>query len=144
MNRPEPLPFRLRVPGRDAIDGEGAWQISYRIEGLLHLVGNTVTFEWSGTRQTQQVSFSGVVDDTEPLPIEWMDVPLQSITEVRLLGGWWRTRLELRARRLDAFDGVPSAKPGGVTLRIHRRDREIAVKMRETIEAVNERNPRAQ
>ena len=144
MSRPEPLPFRLHVPGRDAVDGDGAWQISYRIEGLLHLVGATVTFEWSGTRHTQQVSLSGVVDDKEPLPNEWLDVPAAFITEARLRRGWRATRLELRARQLDAFDGVPSARPGALTLRIHRRDREVAAKMAECIESASTQRQRTE
>lgn len=139
MTRPEPLRFRLRVPGRDAVDSEGAWQISYRIEGLLHLVGATVTFEWSGTRHTQQVSLSGVVDDKESLPNEWLDVPAAFITEARLRRGWWATHLELRARQLDAFEGVPSARAGALTLLIHRRDRELAAKMAASIESANVR-----
>ena len=143
MSRPEPLPFRLRVPGRDAVDGDGAWQISYRIEGLLHLVGGTVTFEWFGTRHTQQVSFAGAVDDNEPLPTEWLDVPVELITEARLRG-WWAPRMGLRAGRLDAFDGVPSARPGMLTLRIHRRDRELAARMAEAIESASTQHPRTE
>ena len=125
----EPLPFRLPVPGRDTIDGDGARSVSYRLEGFLHLVGSTLTVEWTGTKSTQQISFRGVKDHVDHLPVEWHEVPVGWITDARLRGGWWRPRLELRAPRLDAFEGIPSARAGSITLRIRRRDRELAGQM---------------
>ncbi len=126
MPRAEPLPFRLSVPGRDTIDADGARSVSYRLEGFLHIVDSILTVEWTGTESTQQVSFTSVTDHVDPLPVEWLEIPVDWITEVRLRGGWWRPRLELRARRLDAFEGIPSARAGSITLRIRRRDRELA------------------
>jgi hypothetical protein len=55
------------------------------------------------------------------------------LTEVRLTRFPAR-RLKLRARRLDAFDGVPAARPGNISLRIRRRDRHLAAAMVEAIE----------
>ena len=129
MPRAEPLPFRLSVPGRDTIDADGARSVSYRLEGFLHLVGDLLTVEWTGTESTQQVSFTGVKDHVDPLPVEWLEIPVDWITEVRLRGGWWRPRLELRAGRLDAFEDIPSARAASITLRIRRRDRELAGQM---------------
>jgi hypothetical protein len=126
MPRIDPLPFRLRVPGQDVIDSEGVWSISYRGEGLLHLEGGTLTFEWTATRTTERVSVKGFGTDVERSPIGALEVPADWIISVRLRGGWWRPRLELRARRLDAFDGFPGSRAGVITLKIRRRDREHA------------------
>ena len=127
MPEADPLPFRIPMPGRDTVDlFDGARSVTYRLEGFLHLVGGLLTLEWTGTQRTQQVSFTNVRDHVDPLPVEWVDIPVGLITEVRLAGGWWRPRLELRARQLDAFDGIPASRPGYVTLRIRRRDRDHA------------------
>ena len=122
----DPLPFRLRVPGQDVIDFEGVWSISYRGEGLLHLEGGTLTLEWTATRTTERVSVKGIGTDVEHSPIGTLEVPVDWIIGVRLRGGWWWPRLELRARRLDAFDDFPGSRPGVITLKVRRRDREHA------------------
>lgn len=134
MTQIHPLPFRLRVPGQDVIDTEGVWSISYRGEGLLHLGEETLTFEWATTRRTERVAITGVGTDVEHSPIGTLEVPVDWITGARLRGGWWWPRLELRARRLDAFEGFPGGRPGVVTLKIRRRDREQA---REMIAAID-------
>lgn len=122
----EPLPFRLSVPGSDTIDLDEIESVSYRVEGLLHFIGSTLTFEWAGARTRELVSLGQVKEENETIPRAMREVPVSWIAEVRVTGGWWRPRIHLRARRLDAFDGIPSAKPGAITLRINRRDRELA------------------
>ena len=67
------------------------------------------------------------------LDYEELVVPLTWLTEVRFTRFPSR-RLKLRARRLDAFDGVPTARPGGLVLRIRHRDRHLARAMVEAIE----------
>jgi hypothetical protein len=57
-----PLPFRLKIPGEDTLDWRGVRSISYRLDGLLHVVGDVITFEWAATRHTQRVSLTGVKD----------------------------------------------------------------------------------
>lgn len=37
MPQIEPLPFRIRIPGKDVIDLKGVRSVNYRVEGLLHL-----------------------------------------------------------------------------------------------------------
>ena len=134
MPQMDPLPFRLRVPGQDVIDFEGAWSISYRGEGLLHLEGGMLTLEWTATRTTERVSVKGIGTDVEHSPIGTLEVPVDWILGVRLRGGWWWPRLELRARRLDAFDDFPGSRPGVITLRVRRRDREQAGALVATID----------
>ncbi len=122
----DPLPFRLRVPSIDKIDLQGIRSISYRVEGLLHLNGKTVLLEWAGTRKTEWVALGSVTDELDRSPVARLELPVSGIAGVRLLGGWWAPRLELRARSLDVLEGIPSARPGVVRLRIRRRDRKQA------------------
>ena len=134
----DPLPVRLKVPGRDAVDSEGVWSVSYRVDGLLHLADEVIALEWAATRRTQHVALGGVRDEVDHSPVGTVEVPLEWITGVRLRRGWWGRRLQLWARRIDAFDGIPGARPGTITLRIHRRDRDHARAMAAAIDAARE------
>ena len=127
--RVEPVPFHLPLPGRDTLGLDGARSVSYRILGLLHLDGQITTFEWSTTRHSERVSLTGVSVNDDETPLELLDVPVAWIADATLAGGWWRPRLVLRGRRLDAFDGVPGAGLGTVSLRVRRRDRPLAEAM---------------
>lgn len=129
----DPLPFRLNVPGQDTLDWRGARSISYRLDGLLHLVGEMLTFEWAATRRTQRVSLTGVKDVVDESPVGTIEIPRGWITRAHIRGGWWAPRLQLWARRIDAFDGIPGARPGTLTLRIHRHDRAYAHALAEAI-----------
>ncbi len=87
MTRVDPLPFRLGVTGSDTLGLDGARSVSYRMEGTLHLVDETVTIEWTGSKRTQHVDFGEVTDDVDHFPVEWLDVPVAWITSARLKGG---------------------------------------------------------
>ena len=131
----EPLPFHLPLPGRDTMGFDGLRSVSYRVQGLVHLDGDVVTFEWSTTRHTEHVSLTKInVEDDATAP-ELLEVPTAWIANAALTGGWWRPQLVLRGRRLDAFDGVPGAGVGSVALRVQRRDRPIARAMVAALEA---------
>ena len=121
-----PLPFRIRVPGHDTIDSQGIISISFKLEGLLHIVEDTVSLEWTATRQVESVSTSGIRDEVDQSPVGTCDVPMSVILEARLSGGWWAPKLVLRGTRLDVFKGIPTAQSGTAKLRIQRRDREKA------------------
>ncbi len=129
----DPLPFRLKVPGEDTLDSRGARSISYRMDGLLHAMGEMLTFEWAATRHTQRVSLAGVKDEVDMSPVGTIEIPWHWIARARVRGGWWAPRLQLWARQIDAFDGVPGARPGTLTLRIHRQDRAHAHAIAEAI-----------
>lgn len=128
-----PLPFRLKVPGEDTLDRRGARSISYRLHGLLQVAGEMLTFEWAATRRTQRVSLTGVKDEVGESPVGVIEIPRGWITRARVRGAWWAPRLRLWARRIDAFDGIPGARPGTLTLRIHRHDRAYAHAIAEAI-----------
>ncbi|MEE8361342.1 MAG: hypothetical protein V3R71_04260, partial [Gemmatimonadales bacterium] len=117
---PDPLPFRLRLAGKDTIDAGGIRTVSYKVQGLLHLEGDTLALEWAVDQSTENVGIGGVSTDVEQFDYEELVVPLTWLTEVRLTRFPSR-RLKLRARRLDAFDGVPAARPGSISLRVRWR-----------------------
>lgn len=131
----DPLPFRLKLPGRDTVGFDGAWSISYRLEGFLHLDGDTIKLEWVATRWTQGLSFTSVKDEVDQSPIGSTEVPLSSIRRARLRGGWWAPRLQLWARHIDAFEGIPGAQPTTVSFRIDRRDRALAAAIAAALDA---------
>lgn len=126
MSRPNPLPFRIGVPGYDSIDSQGVVSISIKLEGLLHVLDNAISLEWTATRTVESVSLSGVRDEVDQSPVGTCDIPMNLILEARVRGGWWAPRIELRSTRLDAFADIPSAQNGTAKLRIQRRDRENA------------------
>lgn len=130
---PDPVPFRLRLAGEDTIDTRGIRTVSYKVRGLLHLEGDTLAFEWAVDQSTESVGLGGVSTDVEKFDYEELVVPLTWLTEVRLTRFPSR-RLKLRARRLDAFDGIPAARPGSISLRVRWRDRHLARAMVEAIE----------
>jgi hypothetical protein len=126
MSSFDPLPFRIRVPGYDSIDTQGIVSISIKLEGLLSLFDDVLSLEWTATRQVESVSLSGIRDEVDESPVGRCEIPLSAVLEARLCGGWWAPRLELRARTLDAFEEVPTAKRGVARLRIRRSDRKHA------------------
>ena len=142
MSAPRTLPFRLRLPGWDKLDWEGARSVAARVEGRLHLVGAMLVIEWAVTEETQRVALDGILSKVEVLPLETIELPVVELVDLRLVGGWWAPRLELRARRLDAFDGIPTARPGVITLRIRRQGRRLAAEMAAEIERLRTRTMR--
>jgi len=141
MPRIEPLPFRIGVSGEDAIDFKGIRSVSYRVEGLLHLVNDTLEFEWAATETTERVGFTGIHTGVDSSPIGRLEVPAGWIAEARLRWGWWRLRLSFQARRLDAFEGMPGAKAAVLTLKIHRRFRKQAAALVAAIEQARDATP---
>ena len=53
-------------------------------------------------------------------------VALADVSDVAFRVGWWRTRLELRPRRLAAFEGLAGLVRDALELRVGRRDRALA------------------
>ena len=138
----DPLPFRFRVPGKDTVGLIGFESVSYKVEGLLHLSDHLVTLEWSGTQTIEQFTFEKVGTDVDDYPHDWLELPVTMISDARAMGGWWWPRFELRARRLDAFDTVPTARGATLSLRIRRRDRTRAREMAVAIELAKATNRR--
>lgn len=130
---PEPVPFRVSMPGSDTLGLEGARSVSVRVEGLLRVEGASLRVEWRIVRHVEQVSLTSIDVNDESTPIESIDIPIDEIADARLTGGWWAPRLRMRARKLDAFDGVPGAGPGTIMLRIARRDRRLATTLADAL-----------
>src|SRR5580765_6950374 len=124
-----PLPVRLNQMGSQTVGPAAVESVSYRTEGLLHLTDWGLILEWSKTRTTQRVTMIGEVGtDVEEFPPEAIEMRIEDIAGASVIGGWWRRRpqIELRARGLEVFRGIPGVH--GATLRfpIERRDRSLA------------------
>ncbi len=122
----EALPFSLKVPGEDSITLTAISSTTFKFSGLLRLDGAVLHLEWEGSAQVEEVESLSVRDETVPLPEEALDLPLEELRSIALLGGWWRPRVELCARSLGALNIVPSEEGGRVALWIARRDRASA------------------
>lgn len=121
MPQIEPLPFRIRIPGKDVIDLKGVRSVSYRVEGLLHLDRAILEFEWMATETTELVSLTRIGIDVDQSPIGRLEVPANWLAEVQLRGRRWLPYVMLRAKWLDAFEGMPGVKGTVTRLRIRRR-----------------------
>jgi hypothetical protein len=131
----DPLPFKLKIPSEDTIDWRGVRSISYRLDGLLSLSDDVLTLEWKARRHTEHVGIGGVKDEVDESPIGTLQIPRELIVRARV-GGWLRPRLLMWARRLDAFEGIPSARPGMLRLRVRRVDRRLAQAIAEALTAI--------
>lgn len=121
-----PLPFRLSRPGWDALGLAGIESVSHRADGQLHLTADGVRLEWAEVQTVEQLSLEHIGTRVVELTPEWLELPDACIAGAWLVGGWWAPRLELRARELAHFDGVPGARGVTLPLRIQRRDRALA------------------
>lgn len=131
----EPLPFRLRVPRKNSWTADGPRKVHYNASGILHLEAGILILEWTISERVQQVGILGARDETRDYASEAIEFPVGWIAEVELRGGWWLPRLRLRARWLQAFEGVPGASPAAITLWIPYRYRRLAPPMAAAIEA---------
>src|SRR5262245_29779999 len=73
------LPFRLKVPGSDVVEGLQVTSTSFRIHGFLQVAGDLLAIEWGGTAHVQDVSALSVRDDKENLPDERLEVPVADL-----------------------------------------------------------------
>lgn len=121
-----PLPVQLTQVGSESIGTAAIESVSYRTEGLLHLADWGFVLEWTKTRTTQRVSMVGEIGtDVEELPQETVEVPIEDVASIRLIG-WWRPQLEIRVKGLDVLRGVPGVQGVTVRLKVERRDRSLA------------------
>ena len=129
---PEPVPFRLGLAGEETLDSRGIRSVAYKVDGMLHLDHDNLTLEWAVDRHTESIGLGGVKTDVEKFDYEDLVVPLSWLMEARLTR--FPRRLRLRAKHLDAFEGVPGEKPGRIALKIRRSDRHRAAAM---VRAIN-------
>jgi hypothetical protein len=133
----EPLPFRIKVPDDEQWGFTGFVQTEYSITGLLHASDEALYLEWVERRKTEQFTLGQIGTEREEFPPEMLEIPIDWVASLEVVGGWWLPRVRLRARRLDAFDGIPGAEPGRLMLVIARQDRaladELAAALRERV-----------
>lgn len=120
------LPIRLRVTGKDEFEGLHAVSTSFEFHGWLRLEGAALRIEWKGVARVQEVGPLSVTDDRLPLPAEALVVPLARLRRAELVGGWWRPRLAVSARDLEALAMVPSEEQGTVHFWYARKERKAA------------------
>jgi len=130
-----PLPFTLRVPGKDTVSGADVSSTTYRFHGLLHFDGASLHLEWTGTADIDEVAGADVRSETVALPAESLALPVHRIRSVVLHTGWWRPHLELNGGDLHALAIVPSEQRGRVRLYLSRGDRELA---RQVVDSLHE------
>jgi hypothetical protein len=127
MSLDDPLPFRLSIPSEESADLDGSEiSVTYQLHGLLYLADDVLAFEWVVKRRTETDSLFGGDLQEDESPIGTISIPRPWIAHVQVRGAWWAPRVQMWARRIDAFDGIPGARPGALTLRIRRRDLPIA------------------
>ena len=126
MTHLEPLPFRIAIPDDDEWGFTGFQQTTTTVTGLLHFTEEALYLEWVERRKIERFTLGDVGTEHEEFPVETLEIPVDWIASLEVVGGWWLPRVRLRARRLDAFEGVPGAEPGRVMLVIARRDRALA------------------
>lgn len=120
------LPIRLKVSGKDEFDGLHALSTSFEFHGWLRLEGAALRIEWKGTARVQEVGPLSVSDERLPLPTEALVLPLVRLRRAELVGGWWRPRLAVSARDLEALALVPSEEQGTVHFWYARKEGKAA------------------
>lgn len=128
------LPFRLKVPDREEVSPLGVSSTKFRFHGLLRVSDAGLLLTWNGTAQVEKFGFSGIGEDTLPLPEESLELGYDRLRDASVEGGWLLPRLLLMASDFDALRIVPSEEGGRVSLWLARRDlglaREIAQQIR--------------
>lgn len=130
-----PLPFKLKVPGRDEVTVEHISSTSFSFRGLAQLAGSELLLEWSGTASVDEVAGLEVREETLALPTESLSIPLHLLRTVEFRGGWWLPRIELTGRDMTLLASVPGEKLGRLRLWVARRDRHLA---RQLVAAIRE------
>ncbi len=129
------LPFRLKVPDREGITPLGVSSTSFRFHGLLRLDAHGVVLTWNGTAKVEKFGFTGVGEDTLPLPEESLELGFDRLRDAAVEGGWLLPRLLLMGSDFDALRIVPSEEGGRVSLWIARRDLGLARDLAQQIRA---------
>jgi hypothetical protein len=123
------------MPGEDTVEFTEVRDVSRRADGMLHLLDGVLLLEWAVTESVDEVGLSNVSSTTETFAAEEMEIPLEWLAGVELVGGILRPRLMLHARSLRVFEGIPGAKGARLDLRYDRSDRMVAVALVRAIEA---------
>lgn len=129
------LPIKLKVAGKDEFRGVHAVSTSFAFHGWLRLEGTALRIEWKGIARVQDVGPLSATDERLPLPAETLVVPVARLRRAELVGGWWRPRLAVSARDLEALALVPSEEQGTVYFWYARQDRTAAARFAASLSA---------
>jgi hypothetical protein len=97
-----------------------------RLQGLIRLEGASLVIEWSGAVEWTEVRGPEVLTRSETVAATRREIPAERLADVTVRG-WLRPRFELRAADLAAFEGVPTAENGRLSVRIPRAERRDAL-----------------
>ena len=130
------LAFALRVPGESRTGGlRSALTREHDVRGLASVRGAELVLEWSGTTRVSEVRGFAADVRREPFPAGRRAIPLAALASIRRRGWWWRPRVELRVRELEALDGVPGADGSSLRLLVDHADLECAGRLVITTQA---------
>lgn len=129
------LPFRLKVPDREEISPLGVSSTKFSFHGLLRMEEDGLVLTWNGSAKVEKFGFTGVGEDTLPLPEESLELSFDRLRDVSLEGGWFLPRLLLMGSDFDALRIVPSEEGGRVSLWLARRDLRLARDLAQAIRA---------
>ena len=125
MTRPLAVPVWTRV----ASDAEwtGAKWVSEeeRADAILRLEPGGLVLE-AEVVHTTTAGIAGETTDTESLGRHELEIAFDQIVSVTLHGRWWRPKIRIQTNRLQAFEGIPGAGRGLVSLRLKRRNWDLA------------------
>jgi hypothetical protein len=131
-----PLPFSLRVPKEQQIDGATrVRETRYRIYGFLRVREDRLVLEWLGQRETVETGAARVQTTKEPIPQTSVEIPLDQVVSIASGGRLFRPRIILRTADLDTSSRIPSAEHGRITLWLEREDLPAAGKLVSEIRA---------
>ncbi|HET8624224.1 MAG TPA: hypothetical protein VFM14_11715 [Gemmatimonadales bacterium] len=117
------VPFRLRVPATTRTGGmRSVTSREHDVRGIARIEQDALVLEWSGTTTVSEVEGFATDVRSEPFPAGRRAVPLTAVRSIRRLGWWWRPRVELQVRELDALAGVPAARGPTLSLDLDRDD----------------------
>jgi hypothetical protein len=127
------LPFRLEAGDDTQVATWYTRSVSYTLHGILRLDERALVLQWSGTADVVEVKGTATRVSEEAVPVRTLALAIAHVAGATLRG-WWRPRVVLRARTLEALAPVPGAQAGAVTLWIARRDRAVAAELISGIE----------
>ena len=120
MNRPHAVPVWLKVSRDYEKDGVDWTSEEEQVDGILRLEPHGLILEFDVIQSITTMGGMDYSTDTENLGRRELDIPLDQLVAITVHRRWWLPRLRIQTSRLSAFEGLPGAKRGIVTLRIKR------------------------
>lgn len=128
------VPFTLAPLTEQLVSGSEMHIVKTSVVGVASLDGGVLRLQFRTIEEFQRYRDSEAEQGTTESDVRELLIPVRALRTVRVVGSWWRPRLEIAAADLRAFDGFPRAATGEVSLRIRRRDRTDARELASDVE----------